>query len=540
MRELVKSLSKSKYNFVTFPKRLAVYRNKTTQSLPPIAQGADASYVDSTHLAQGESISLILMAAGSSSRFTQTTLTTHAIKKQWLRIGEKPLWLLVADTLSAIYPFVQICITASEQDAPYMQKLCPYTIVVGGDSRQESLQNALRCITSEWVLVSDVARAGVVAVGRNIITALVAAALESNEDFSNDYSANAEFMDCHATATQCLAMTEKNAASKNEDSSENAQRLSDSQAAGFCDDFGGFQGGGAGIYLGDNEQAPAAESAKSAQKPTPIQVDCVAPILEVPDTSIYDGAYIDRSKLARIQTPQLSRVSALRAALESMQGTDESSIIKANGGVVRYIQGDRALEKLTLASDLLALEQVLAQEVPSFMRAVYVGNGLDVHSFEIGKVMKLGGVVIESELGFKAHSDGDVALHSLIDAILGAMGAGDIGEWFPDSSSAWAGADSAKLLEIVWGFAKSVGYELYNIDLTIIAQTPRLSAYKQPIRARIAEILGAPLSAINVKATTTEHLGFIGRAEGVCVMSSVCLRLVSFTEVAQCVNKGMR
>ena len=532
-----------------------MYRNKTTQSLPPIAQGADAYCVDSTHLAQGESISLILMAAGSSSRFAQSSPTTHAIKKQWLRIGEKPLWLLVADTLSAVYPFVQICITASEQDAPYMQKLCSYTIVVGGETRQESLQNALRCITSEWVLVSDVARAGVVAVGRNIIAALVAAALESNEDFSNDYSANAEFMDsketsadaeryplfskeatlCHATATQCLAMTEKNAASKNEDSSENAQRLSDSQAAGFCDDFGGFQGEGEGIYLGDNEQAPAAESAKSAQKPTPIQVDCVAPILAVPDTSIYDGAYIDRSKLARIQTPQLSRVSALRAALESTQeqGTDESSIIKANGGVVRYIQGDRALEKLTLASDLLALEQVLMQEVPSFMRAVYVGNGLDVHSFEAGKVMKLGGVVIESELGFKAHSDGDVALHSVIDAILGAMGAGDIGEWFPDSSSAWEGADSAKLLELVWGFAKSVGYELYNIDLTIIAQTPRLSAYKQPIRARIAEILGAPLSAINVKATTTEHLGFIGRAEGVCVMSSVCLRLVSFTEVAQ-------
>ncbi|WP_246145095.1 bifunctional 2-C-methyl-D-erythritol 4-phosphate cytidylyltransferase/2-C-methyl-D-erythritol 2,4-cyclodiphosphate synthase [Helicobacter canis] len=431
-----------------------MYRNKTTQSLPPIAQGTDASYVDSTHLAQGESISLILMAAGSSSRFTQTTPTTHAIKKQWLRIGEKPLWLLVADTLSAVYPFVQICITASEQDAPYMQKLCPYTIVVGGETRQESLQNALRCITSEWVLVSDVARAGVVAVGRNIIAALVAAALDSKADSSLDSRA-----------------------------------------------------------------------------------DCVAPILAVPDTSIYDGAYIDRSKLARIQTPQLSRVSALRTALESTQGTDESSIIKANGGVVRYIQGDRALEKLTLASDLLALEQVLAQEVPSFMRAVYVGNGLDVHSFEIGKEMKLGGVVIESEFGFKAHSDGDVALHSVIDAILGAMGAGDIGEWFPDSSSAWAGADSAKLLEIVWGFAKSVGYELYNIDLTIIAQTPRLSAYKQPIRARIAEILGAPLSAINVKATTTEHLGFIGRAEGVCVMSSVCLRLVSFTEVAQCVNK---
>ena len=147
--------------------------------------------------------------------------------------------------------------------------------------------------------------------------------------------------------------------------------------------------------------------------------------------------------------------------------------------------------------------------------------------------MKLGGVEIDCEFSFKAHSDGDVALHSLIDAILGAMGAGDIGEWFPDSSAEFAGADSARLLKQVWRFARSVGFTLCNADLTIIAQAPRLGGYKQSMRARIAEILGVPLACVNVKATTTESLGFVGRKEGVCVISSVALRLVGMREFMQ-------
>ena len=498
-----------------------MYRNTTQLQLDPTQATAPSESL----LPQGASIALILMAAGSSSRFAQSSPKTHAIKKQWLRIGEKPLWLFVADTLSAIYPFVQIRITASEQEASYMQKLCSYEIVIGGETRQESLRNALQGIESEWVLVSDVARAGIVAVARKIISALIVTSLDSRD--------NAQNLNNSQTAGLCGNNTE----AQNVFCSQLAGGRIFDEKAGLCS---GEQGDKTWASIdAASHKLPAFSQKANAQN---TQVDCVAPILAVPDTAIYDESYIDRSKLFRVQTPQLSRVSALRAALESTQdqGTDESSIIKANGGIVRYIQGDRALEKLTLASDMAALEQILGQaqswqHAAPFapMPTLRVGNGLDVHSFEIGKVMKLGGVVIESEFGFKAHSDGDVALHSVIDAILGAMGAGDIGEWFPDSSSAWEGADSARLLEIVWGFARSVGYELCNLDLTIIAQKPRLGAYKQPIRARIAEILGVPLSAINVKATTTEQLGFVGRAEGVCAMSSVSLRIVSFAEVAQ-------
>ena len=611
-----------------------MYRNTTQLQLDPTQATAPSESL----VPQGASIALVLMAAGSSSRFAQSSPKTHAIKKQWLRIGEKPLWLFVADTLSAMYPFVQIRITASEQEASYMQKLCSYEIVIGGETRQESLRNALQGIESEWVLVSDVARAGIVAVARKIISALIVTSLDSSHNAQTQSKQRAASLekvdsrgnvDCHAAATAAARNDREIATSEKVDSRDNAQNLNNPQAAGlsketslrsFCGNTTGAESvfdnhaAGGRIFLkkhrfarfdekaeilkvdsrdnaqnlnnsqaaglcGNNTEAqnvfcsqliggrifdekaglcsgeqgdktwasidaashklPAFSQKANAQN---TQVDCVAPILAVPDTAIYDESYIDRSKLFRVQTPQLSRVSALRAALESTQdqGTDESSIIKANGGIVRYIQGDRALEKLTLASDMAALEQILGQaqswqHAAPFapMPTLRVGNGLDVHSFEAGKVMKLGGVVIESEFGFKAHSDGDVALHSVIDAILGAMGAGDIGEWFPDSSSAWEGADSARLLEIVWGFARSVGYELCNLDLTIIAQKPRLGAYKQPIRARIAEILGVPLSAINVKATTTEQLGFVGRAEGVCAMSSVSLRIVSFAEVAQ-------
>ncbi|STO97143.1 2-C-methyl-D-erythritol 2,4-cyclodiphosphate synthase [Helicobacter canis] len=555
-----------------------MYRNTTQLQLDPTQATAPSESL----VPQGASIALILMAAGSSSRFAQSSPKTHAIKKQWLRIGEKPLWLFVADTLSAMYPFVQIRITASEQEASYMQKLCSYEIVIGGETRQESLRNALQGIESEWVLVSDVARAGIVAVARKIISALIVTSLDSRDKAQTQSKQRAASLekvdsrgnvDCHAAAHAAARNDREIATSEKVDSRDNAQNLNNSQAEGLCGNnteaqnvFCSQLAGGriflkkhrfarfdekAGLCSGEqgdktwasidaaSHKLPAFSQKANAQN---TQVDCVAPILAVPDTAIYNESYIDRSKLFRVQTPQLSRVSALRAALESTQdqGTDESSIIKANGGIVRYIQGDRALEKLTLASDMAALEQILGQaqswqHAAPFapMPTLRVGNGLDVHSFEIGKVMKLGGVVIESEFGFKAHSDGDVALHSVIDAILGAMGAGDIGEWFPDSSSAWEGADSARLLEIVWGFARSVGYELCNLDLTIIAQKPRLGAYKQPIRARIAEILGVPLSAINVKATTTEQLGFVGRAEGVCAMSSVCLRIVSFAEVAQ-------
>lgn len=192
-----------------------MYRNTTQLQLDPTQATAPSESL----VPQGASIALILMAAGSSSRFAQSSPKTHAIKKQWLRIGEKPLWLFVADTLSAMYPFVQIRITASEQEASYMQKLCSYEIVIGGETRQESLRNALQGIESEWVLVSDVARAGIVAVARKIISALIVTSLDSSDNAQTQSKQRAASLekvdsrgnvDCHAAAHAAARNDSKN------------------------------------------------------------------------------------------------------------------------------------------------------------------------------------------------------------------------------------------------------------------------------------------------------------------------------------------
>jgi 2-C-methyl-D-erythritol 4-phosphate cytidylyltransferase/2-C-methyl-D-erythritol 2,4-cyclodiphosphate synthase len=155
---------------------------------------------------------------------------------------------------------------------------------------------------------------------------------------------------------------------------------------------------------------------------------------------------------------------------------------------------------------------------------IFVGNGYDVHQFEEGGDMWLGGVLIEDERSFKAHSDGDVALHALVDALLGAAGAGDIGELFPDNDPTYKNADSKELLKKVATFLYNVGFEIINCDITIMAQSPKLSTYKNPMRQTIAKILNIMPVHVNIKATTTEKLGFVGREEGVAVNASATLR----------------
>lgn len=147
--------------------------------------------------------------------------------------------------------------------------------------------------------------------------------------------------------------------------------------------------------------------------------------------------------------------------------------------------------------------------------------------------MALGGIKIDCGVGFKAHSDGDVALHSLIDALLGAIGAGDIGQWFPDNDATYKNADSKKLLKIVVDFIQKIGFSIGNVDMTILAQKPKISPYKRALQESIANLLGVPLRAVNIKATTTEHLGFIGREEGVCVMTSALLKRVDWIALFQ-------
>lgn len=155
---------------------------------------------------------------------------------------------------------------------------------------------------------------------------------------------------------------------------------------------------------------------------------------------------------------------------------------------------------------------------------IRVGQGFDVHQLVEGRGCIIGGVTLPYEKGLLGHSDADVLLHAITDAILGALGLGDIGKHFPDNEPAFKDADSLKLLEHVWGLARERGYRLGNIDATIIAQQPKMAPYIPQMVEVIARALGAEeLSQVNVKATTTEQLGFTGRGEGIAAQSVVCI-----------------
>jgi len=152
-----------------------------------------------------------------------------------------------------------------------------------------------------------------------------------------------------------------------------------------------------------------------------------------------------------------------------------------------------------------------------------VGSGFDVHAFGPGDALMLGGVRIAHERGVVAHSDGDVLLHALCDALLGAAGLGDIGEHFKDSDPRWRGADSALFVAQVLEKVRAEGWRVVNADLTLIATAPRLAPHRERIRARIATLLGVPSGCVNLKATTTEALGFLGRGEGIAAQAVVLL-----------------
>ena len=356
-------------------------------------------------------ITLVLLAAGSSSRFDLP------VKKQWIYLEERPLWVHVAETFGRTAEFARILVTAEAGEREYMSRFAPYDFLPGGASRQESLANALREVETPWVLVSDIARCC-------IDEAMVRRILERKGEAA-----------------------------------------------------------------------------------------CIAPALPAVDTVYVEGVPADRTQVRLIQTPQLSRTESLRRALENDEEfTDESSAIHALGEKVLLVEGSPQALKLTRREDLKRLECLTPPADRSF-----TGFGLDIHAFEAGKTMKLGGVPIDAPMGFKAHSDGDVAIHALIDALLGAAGMGDIGEHFPDSDPRWKGADSLELLDTILSRIRGCGLEPRHADLTILAQTPRLGGYKEAIRRRLAAALGLSPARVNVKATTAEKLGFVGRKEGVAV-----------------------
>ena len=368
---------------------------------------------------------LVLLAAGSSNRFNQD------VKKQWLRIGHQPLWKFVANRFENTQLFKKIIITASSDDFSFMPYYADYTFIEGADTRQKSLKNALKEVDTEFVLVSDIARACV------------------SLDFLNN-----------------IIKT-----------------------------------------IGD--------------------ADCLVPSLYLNDTIVYENTTIDREKVKRIQTPQLSRTKILKKALNTKEEfTDESSAIVAFGGRREFILGEEDAHKITYAKDL--------QKIPCLKKPsndTLSGTGFDVHAFDTGGKMYLGGVVIESQYGFKAHSDGDVAIHALIDALLGAAGMGDIGDIFPDNDDTYKGIDSKILLQRVVTKIYHFGFEIVNVDITIAAQKPRIGKYKLAMRKTLANVLHLDSSRVNIKATTTEKLGFIGRGEGVGVIANANLKYFDWTKI---------
>ena len=251
-----------------------------------------------------------------------------------------------------------------------------------------------------------------------------------------------------------------------------------------------------------------------------------APVLPVGDTlARIDetlGDPIDRAGLGRIQTPQAFRLGALKSAYDLWSGpspTDETTVVRAAGMTVAAVAGDPALEKLTIPSDFDRAEQWLAGRMTP-----RTGMGFDVHAFSGEGPLMLGGLEVPHERGLAGHSDADVVLHAITDALLGAAGLGDIGEHFLPSDSRWKGADSSLFLAHAATLVRDRGGIIDHVDCTIIAEAPKVGPYRQAMRSRIAEITGLSVQQVSVKATTTEGLGFTGRREGIAAQAIASIR----------------
>lgn len=253
------------------------------------------------------------------------------------------------------------------------------------------------------------------------------------------------------------------------------------------------------------------------------------PVLPVLDTVKEESAgfvarTLDRTPLRLAQTPQGARADWLLDALEKAEAagfdpTDEAQALERAGYKVAVVPGDRANRKITEPRDLEEARRSLAPD-PSALR---IGTGFDIHRFEEGRPLVLGGVPFPGETGLAGHSDADVVLHAAMDAILGALAAGDIGEHFPPGDPRFAGADSSELLRKVAAMAGEAGFAVGNLDLTVTAERPRLRPHADRMRAAIAGCLGIPVARVGLKATTLEKLGALGRGEGMACQAVVLL-----------------
>lgn len=231
---------------------------------------------------------------------------------------------------------------------------------------------------------------------------------------------------------------------------------------------------------------------------------------------------LDRSRLYSIQTPQgfgrkLLKQAYERAFSENFYGTDDAVLVEKMGEKVYLVKGDYHNIKITTKEDIILGEAILGEETR-------IGTGYDVHRLTEDRKLILGGVEIPFEKGLLGHSDADVLLHAIMDALLGAGALGDIGRHFPDSDESYRGISSLLLLKRVGGLLAENGCRIGNIDAVVIAQRPKIAPYIGEMTARIAETLDIDGNRINIKGTTTEKLGFCGREEGIAAQASVLIR----------------
>jgi len=255
---------------------------------------------------------------------------------------------------------------------------------------------------------------------------------------------------------------------------------------------------------------------------------CALPVVPVADT-LKRGAdgfvtgTVDRTSLFRAQTPQGFRFPEILAAHRAVIGedlTDDSLVAERAGMAVALVEGTEDNVKITTSADLERARRLF--EGPGEIRT---GSGYDVHRFGPGDGCWLGGVKVPHDHGLEGHSDADVALHALTDALLGAIAAGDIGHHFPPSDMRWKGAASDQFLRHAGALLAGRGGRVVNLDVTIICERPKIGPHRPAIAARIAAILGVDQGRVSVKATTTERLGFTGREEGIAAQASVSVWL---------------
>jgi 2-C-methyl-D-erythritol 4-phosphate cytidylyltransferase/2-C-methyl-D-erythritol 2,4-cyclodiphosphate synthase len=295
---------------------------------------------------------------------------------------------------------------------------------------------------------------------------------------------------------------------------------------------------GLAVLAGD---APEAVLVHDAARPfvTPAHVagliqaladaDGAMPALPVSDTlkratdGVVEGT-TRREGLHRAQTPQAFRFEALMSAYEAWdteaEPTDDAQVVERAGGRVRLAAGDPRLLKLTYPEDF-----AMAEALAGAARQVRVGQGFDAHRWGPGEAVWLCGVEIAHEQTLVGHSDADAGLHALTDALLGAIGAGDIGDHFPPSDPQWKGASSDRFLVHAAGLVAARGGRVLNVDVTLVCERPKIKPHREAMRARLAELLDLPLDAVSVKATTTEGMGFTGRQEGLAAQAIASVEL---------------